>query len=549
MKRITIIVMLSISTLCSAMDKSFFRWLRAKAGTRQADEEADILRTSMNNGPIAGPAVPEISSLEDISFIEDPEMIAQECYHVANYYDPKDIQAQRKAELLALRNLEKQEELAREEYRLRDEAADLGKRMKRLDDKKKEIAAKHAYHKQEVDTYHNGTTPDVHSVLNDNSTHERCMQDCANDLIVIEKEIQEFKRKKVKSESKLKTLEVEILTLNQSFIRLRQVFNVHISKVAADQAMNTAREIKKRRSMVVDRENRVLPKPTNALYEAASDGLFDECKRLLDSGVDVGLTNERGSTALHCTARAGKSDLVKLLIDYGADRIACTKLGETALHCACIAGQEEIVKRLLDYWPQEQPNKREGSGQRYRLAGLCHPTYAGRTPLHCALLSGSESLVKCVNDCVATVDNSAEPPSKRLLDLGDNEGFTPLHLAVAQKNKKFVELLLTYQPDMNAVDKNNRRPLDLAIENHLREIVELLIETEMMSDDRTDGWDIIHWAAYKGYYSLVKFLIVQGECLTNRTEGYAPQTPLMIAQRMKHSEVVKLLRDQIKKAK
>ncbi len=149
-----------------------------------------------------------------------------------------------------MRNLEKQEELAREEYRLKEKVEDLVERMERLCDEKEEIAKKHANHKIEFDRLSMSSAPNAFSVRRDRDNQARLMQDCAKNLETIEADIQIFKGDIEIGVGELEKLENKILTLNQSLIRLRQKFSAHISKVAAVQAVNMVKEIEKRDSNV-----------------------------------------------------------------------------------------------------------------------------------------------------------------------------------------------------------------------------------------------------------------------------------------------------------
>ena len=53
-------------------------------------------------------------------------------------------------------------------------------------------------------------------------------------------------------------------------------------------------------------------------------------------------------------------------------------------------------------------------------------------------------------------------------------GETALHIAVAKRWKKGVKLLLEYGSNTNIADENGKTPLDLAINRHDKQIIKLL---------------------------------------------------------------------------
>lgn len=63
---------------------------------------------------------------------------------------------------------------------------------------------------------------------------------------------------------------------------------------------------------------------------------------------------------------------------------------------------------------------------------------------------------------------------KRLIDAQNNQGKTPLHLAVEAKNLNMAETLLQYAPDQTLQDSQGHTPLQLAISTQQPKMVNLL---------------------------------------------------------------------------
>jgi ankyrin repeat protein len=83
------------------------------------------------------------------------------------------------------------------------------------------------------------------------------------------------------------------------------------------------------------------------LHWAASLGLAEMARLLIDSGADVNIRNEEGDTPLHWAAGEGQKELVVILIVHGADVNALNKRGWTPLRWAEAQSQKEIARILV----------------------------------------------------------------------------------------------------------------------------------------------------------------------------------------------------------
>jgi ankyrin repeat protein len=83
------------------------------------------------------------------------------------------------------------------------------------------------------------------------------------------------------------------------------------------------------------------------LHWAASLGLAEMARLLIDSGADVNIRNEEGYTPLHWAAGEGQKELVVILIVHGADVNALNKRGWTPLRWAEAQSQKEIARILV----------------------------------------------------------------------------------------------------------------------------------------------------------------------------------------------------------
>lgn len=78
------------------------------------------------------------------------------------------------------------------------------------------------------------------------------------------------------------------------------------------------------------------------------------------------------------------------------------------------------------------------------------------------------------------------------------------------------------------------------------EVVRLFVQAGMSVDTRLygwgwDGWTVLHFAAVDGNLAVVKFLVEQGANIRLLTDGRVGFTPLALAARAGHFEIVKYL--------
>lgn len=133
--------------------------------------------------------------------------------------------------------------------------------------------------------------------------------------------------------------------------------------------------------------------------------------------------------------RGNHPERIRALLDYGADIHARAPGGKTALHCAAKAGFMEVIDMLIEHGAEIDPENDKG-----------------QTPLVNAMLA------KRLDVALRLLDAGANPNV-----ILNNRLETPLHAAVKLENIDLVRaLLMTQNADLNARDKSDQTPLDLA---------------------------------------------------------------------------------------
>uniref|UniRef100_A0A8C7KT37 Ankyrin repeat domain 46b n=1 Tax=Oncorhynchus kisutch TaxID=8019 RepID=A0A8C7KT37_ONCKI len=86
------------------------------------------------------------------------------------------------------------------------------------------------------------------------------------------------------------------------------------------------------------------PSSQSNLWEACIDGDLPFAKRLLETGCDPNIRDNRGRTGLHLAAARGNVDICWFLHKFGADLLATDYQGNTALH---LCGHVDTIQFLV----------------------------------------------------------------------------------------------------------------------------------------------------------------------------------------------------------
>ena len=184
------------------------------------------------------------------------------------------------------------------------------------------------------------------------------------------------------------------------------------------------------------------------LYSAASGGRKEVAELFIAKRADVNAKNNNGNTPLHKAASKGKKEVAELLIAKGADVNAKSKSGSTPLHRSAHRGEKEVAKLLI-------AKGADVNAKDYKY---------GRTPLHWAIYEGEKEVAELL------IAKGADVNEK-----GYNDR-TSLHEALyGNGNKEVFKLLIANGADVNAKDNDGDTPLLVAVSKRRAEIVELLI--------------------------------------------------------------------------
>lgn len=154
------------------------------------------------------------------------------------------------------------------------------------------------------------------------------------------------------------------------------------------------------------------------------------------------------------------SESANILREHGADlRSIASPLGDAGIHLAAIYNQTELIEWfVINGVPIDL-----GTGANHPDCDLSElfevepfapfTNSTDKTPLMLALGEGQKDAARRLIELGANVQHT------------DSEGFSPLHYAAApfwNENLELIDLLLAYGADPNALDAQQRRPVDVA---------------------------------------------------------------------------------------
>ncbi|KAE8075671.1 hypothetical protein FH972_014365 [Carpinus fangiana] len=175
-------------------------------------------------------------------------------------------------------------------------------------------------------------------------------------------------------------------------------------------------------SLLLDRSS-VAVYPETALHIAVMHGQTEFVRQLLKLKPDLATRLDKGGfSAIHIASANGFEETVRELLKFSRElAILKSSDGRTSLHCAAVAGKVQVLKELFSFRPD----------------CIGEVTLKSETAFHLAVKYNQFDVFKAMVDLSKKMRNI-----KDILNAGDEDGNTVLHLAVARKQSQVVKLLL-----------------------------------------------------------------------------------------------------------
>jgi ankyrin repeat protein len=285
---------------------------------------------------------------------------------------------------------------------------------------------------------------------------------------------------------------------------------------------------------------------------------------LLRAKADINAADPGGSTPLAWAVHLGERNMALALLKAGANIATADSYGETPLTLACAGGDGVLVQRLLEGGAKPDSTRWNGETVMLLAAGsgsvdavkalaakggdvnAAEPN-RGQTPLMWAAAEGHSEVIRALVELGAKVDATSK------------SGFTSLVFATIKGDAPSVKALLKAGADPNYTLPSGSKPLMVALSNGRSDAAMALLEggASVTARDEKTGNTPLHLAAQQGNVNLVKALLAKKADPNARTNtappipkkvnGDAPrpaageQTPLMLAARRDHEDVMRLL--------
>ncbi|XP_071444003.1 alpha-latrotoxin-Lg1a-like [Hetaerina americana] len=271
-----------------------------------------------------------------------------------------------------------------------------------------------------------------------------------------------------------------------------------------------------------------------SLHQAAENGHLDVVKYLIEKGVNINEKKNNGHTPLYLAAKYGKLDVVKYLVEgKGANFNERDKWGDTSLHVAVQRNHLDIVKYLIEKGANINSRGEYGNTPlhvaakhgnldiikylvEHQAANFNERNNNGRTPLDMTVGSrhGKLDVVKYLIDQGASINGR------------DNYGLTLLHHAalcdqISECDQDVIKYLIEKKganADVNAKDNDGHTPLYLAVKYGKLNIVKYLIENGANANVRDNYGDtLLNFANRMGHFRLGEYLKSEGVRRSHRS--------------------------------
>lgn len=182
-----------------------------------------------------------------------------------------------------------------------------------------------------------------------------------------------------------------------------------------------------------------------ALHCASIGKDMTKIEHLLRAGADRDSTDNTGQTAMHYCVESDFVSGCEALVEWGANILIKDMKGLAPLHCAVSNLAIRTYKFLL-----------------LKGANVHDRTFEGNTALH--LIPGGCSEIASTDDDSYTQEEFCRLLFKKdaSLNAQNNDGNTPLHMAVLCRNTRLTRLFLQKKASATRINKHGKLPLHLA---------------------------------------------------------------------------------------
>ena len=183
-------------------------------------------------------------------------------------------------------------------------------------------------------------------------------------------------------------------------------------------------------------------RPSIALYLAVQRGDLDQLERHIFWKTDINAVLPNGQYPLHVAAEKGRVVMVRTLLKHGAEINQATADGDTPVDVALLAGRTRLAELLISQGAQLDATK--------LLLKAAQLGVTNRDVVHFLIDSGADT------------------------EAQNDDGDTPLLVAIRQDNHRLATHLVNRGADINAATGDGSSALSLARKLEMPELISLL---------------------------------------------------------------------------
>jgi ankyrin repeat protein len=309
--------------------------------------------------------------------------------------------------------------------------------------------------------------------------------------------------------------------------------------------------------------NMTVPEGTGSILAWAAEQYYnsdarERCYVLLDAGADPNKPNENGSTPLHFAARRSHRDIIAKMMEKGGDPLVRNKNGQTPLsHVISDRDWNSLQTMMTAEVLARLPVPVAGDRDSFQLFSLArdiidqggHPHYFKTLLDKIPDISlGLEAGYSLAHSAVARNNTAMLDALMARSEFDINAvirgGRTLLHTALSNKNMDMAQSLIAKGADIAAMDASGRSVLEAAAQQGAISLMNQIMKKlrEKTGEEQVDIDTLnraLIAAADNGHARAAEVLIRAGA--DKDAVNAKGETPLILATKGQHSEVVKML--------
>ncbi|XP_053596401.1 putative ankyrin repeat protein RF_0381 [Microplitis demolitor] len=247
------------------------------------------------------------------------------------------------------------------------------------------------------------------------------------------------------------------------------------------------------------------------LLIAIDQGNREIVELLIRNHADINFITTAGESAFGLALKNDNNELIQLLLDAGVD-INLHSNNVTSLHWAVARNNYPIAEYLIN----------KGAD----VNTVCHypPRECFNTccsALHVAVKNKNKDMIELLlkNNADVNIKANCDETTPCHFPVRDYFNRTPLHIAVDKEDKEVVKLLIKNKADVNISTRTGETALGIAVKKNNFALVKLLLNAD--AEINSSNESPLHLAIKRRHYKMAEYLLNRGADFNIRDSGGA----------------------------